>query len=125
MKLPHLVLAGFLVVLAAPTSRADDPPKTDDAKKGGRFALLVGVKQYDPTELRNLQFAEDDVTTLSKGDEKASDGVWSTNTFGAVRPDNVAPGKYQVRIIAHDKTTFRGFEKAAAVVVDVDGVEIK
>lgn len=61
----------------------------------------------------------------TNGDEKAGDDIWSTKTFGRVAADPAIPGKYLVRIIAHDKTTFRGFEKASAVIVDVDGVELK
>ncbi len=57
------------------------------------------------------------------GDEKAEDGIWSTNLL---QPNGYAtPGKYSLRLTAHDKTTFRGWEKASAVIVDVDGVEIK
>lgn len=58
------------------------------------------------------------------GDEKADDGIWSTALF---QPSsyNAIPGKYSLRLTAHDKTTFRGWEKAAAVIVDVDGLEIK
>ena len=32
------------------------------AEKGGRYALLVGVRQYDLTELTPLEFTENDVT---------------------------------------------------------------
>ncbi len=57
------------------------------------------------------------------GDEKADDGIWSTNLF---QPGGYAtPGKYALRLTAHEKTTFRGWEKASAVIVDVDGFQIK
>lgn len=59
------------------------------------------------------------------GDEKAGDGIWTSaqlqpNVYFATQP-----GKYALRITAHDKTTLRGWEKANAVIVDVDGLEIK
>lgn len=57
------------------------------------------------------------------GDEKAGDGIWSSNML---QPNGYSqPGKYALRLIAHDKTTFRGWEKASAVLVDVDDFEIK
>lgn len=57
------------------------------------------------------------------GDEKAGDGIWSSNLL---QPSGYSqPGKYALRLTAHDKTTFRGWEKASAVIVDVDDFEIK
>ena len=47
-------------------SAQENEEKKADPPKGGKFALLVGVKQYDPTELNNLRYAEDDVTELAK-----------------------------------------------------------
>src|SRR4051812_4893671 len=33
---------------------------------GEKYALLVGVRQYDPNELRSLPYAEPDVTELAQ-----------------------------------------------------------
>lgn len=52
IRLPTTLLVLF--VLAAAASNAAE-----------RYAFLVGVKQYDPTQLNDLQFTEDDVTELS------------------------------------------------------------
>ena len=55
-----------LAVLSLSALQAEDKPDADPPPQGGKFALLVGVKQYNPTELKNLKYAEDDVTTLAK-----------------------------------------------------------
>jgi hypothetical protein len=59
------------------------------------------------------------------GDAQAGDGVWSTANFGKPYPQTMEPKHYLLRIVAHEKTTFRGFEKARAVVLDVDGFDVK
>src|SRR5262245_50891093 len=52
---------GLLLTAAA---RADQSPKPL-AAKGERYALLVGVRQYDRNELRNLKYSEPDVVELA------------------------------------------------------------
>src|SRR2546423_775876 len=37
----------------------------DDAPKGGQYALLVGVKNYDGDQLRSLKYTENDVNDLA------------------------------------------------------------
>ena len=37
----------------------------DDAPAGRKYALLVGVKNYDKDQLRSLRFTEDDVNGLA------------------------------------------------------------
>lgn len=59
------------------------------------------------------------------GDAQAGDGIWSTASFGRPNAYYLDPRKFVLRITAHEKTTFRGFEKARAVIVDIDGFEIK
>jgi hypothetical protein len=59
------------------------------------------------------------------GDAAAGDGIWSTANFGKPNLFYADPGKHLLRIVAHEKTTFRGFEKASAVIVDLEGVEVK
>ena len=57
--------AGLIVVLVALAtgSGSGQEPK---AARGGRYALLVGVRQYRPNTLRNLEFTEADVTRLAE-----------------------------------------------------------
>jgi hypothetical protein len=59
------------------------------------------------------------------GDAKAADGVWSTNRAGFPHVDSLSPGRFQLRVVAHEKSTFRNFEKVNAVIVDVEGIEVK
>jgi uncharacterized caspase-like protein len=51
--------AAPLALLFVATSAPADPPK------GERYALLVGVREYDKSELRPLKYTEDDVTALA------------------------------------------------------------
>ncbi len=46
---------------------ATTPPAAggDKAPAGQKYALLVGVKTYIPTELKNLNYTENDVTELA------------------------------------------------------------
>ncbi|MFM9961898.1 MAG: hypothetical protein ACKV2Q_11820 [Planctomycetaceae bacterium] len=48
--------------------------------EGKKYALLVGVAKYDPSQLNRLQFAEDDATEMGKVLEKLGfegrPGVW-------------------------------------------------
>ena len=46
--------------------------------KGEKYALLVGVKSYDPAELRSLQFTENDVRDLGE-----------VLKLGGYRPENI------------------------------------
>src|SRR5580700_888 len=59
-----LVFLGFCLGTAAVLpllSRADD-----DAPAGHKYALLVGVKNYDKDQLRSLRFTEADVNGLAE-----------------------------------------------------------
>ncbi len=73
-----LVLAG-LVPVAVGLEQA--------ASQGGRYALLVGVRKYDPNELHALAFAEPDVVDLAgalmAGGYTAGNVVLMTQTVGA------------------------------------------
>jgi hypothetical protein len=62
---------------------------------------------------------------LVHGDAKAADGTWSTNRAGFPHVDSLSPGRFQMRVVAHEKSTFRNFEKVNAVIVDVEGIEVK
>ena len=73
--LPALALAAVLPLL----SRGDGPPP------GDKYALLVGVRNYDKNELRNLPYTEADVTALAEVLKRAgySRVVLMTQTHGA------------------------------------------
>ena len=56
-------LMGMLVcILIGPAVTAYAQAPTPQA--GEKYALLVGVRQYDPNELRSLPYAEPDVEEL-------------------------------------------------------------
>src|SRR5262245_51868613 len=57
-------LRAILVVLAGLAAAA--PAAGPTSRLGEKYALLVGVRQYNPNELRNLPFAERDVETLAQ-----------------------------------------------------------
>ena len=59
--------AGAAFAALAPGRDKDDPPA------GGKYALLVGVANYDKNELRSLKYAEDDAADLS---QILRDGGW-------------------------------------------------
>jgi WD40 repeat protein len=64
-----LCTALLALALAPGLSLAEPPAKTKAAQgraKGEKFAFLVGVRQYLATELKSLQYAEQDVRDLSK-----------------------------------------------------------
>ncbi len=70
-KLPLLLaLAGLVVGLTG--ALAQEPRSAD------KYALLVGVTTYRPSELRNLKFSENDVTALAE-----------TLKAGGYRPENI------------------------------------
>src|SRR3954462_305741 len=59
-------LVGFVIVMAL---IALAPPAYSQApipQAGRKFALLVGVRQYDPNELRSLPYSEPDVVELGQ-----------------------------------------------------------
>jgi tetratricopeptide (TPR) repeat protein len=60
---------GVAVLLAggpASAQKAKGKAKARPAPAGQRYALLVGVKQYDKAELRGLDYTENDVTALAE-----------------------------------------------------------
>ena len=61
---PLLALALAAALLFIGDVRADGPA-------GERYALLIAVRQYDKNELRDLPYAEDDVTALAEVLRKA------------------------------------------------------
>ena len=80
-----LVFTAFGLALAAALpllSRGDGPPR------GDKYALLIGVRHYDPNELRDLPYAEADMTGLADVLKKAgyTRVVLLTQTAGADTP---------------------------------------
>jgi|GEM_PF-2361988 hypothetical protein len=78
----ELVFVAFCLTLAAALpllSRGDGPPL------GDKYALLVGVRRYDKTELRDLPYAEADMQALADVLKKAGYKrvVLMTQTNGA------------------------------------------
>ena len=78
---PALLLAALTVVpaLAQPGTR-----------RGEKYALLVGVKAYDPNELHDLAYSEADVTglatVLKAGGYEPANVVLMTQALGATKP---------------------------------------
>jgi tetratricopeptide (TPR) repeat protein len=56
---------GFALILAAGAALFGPTPAAP-AAPGEKYALLIGVSQYDPTELTSLPYAEADVTELAR-----------------------------------------------------------
>jgi formylglycine-generating enzyme required for sulfatase activity len=79
------VLTASLIVLAAQGAANSRGQQLPDG--GERYALLVGVRKYDPNELRDLPYSEADVTELAgvlKGAGYKPDNiVLMTQTVGA------------------------------------------
>lgn len=60
-RLPGLLLAIAGVLTAGPAHSQAPKPQT-----GQKYALLVGVRQYNPNELRELPYSEPDVVELAR-----------------------------------------------------------
>src|SRR5262245_62848621 len=58
MSKSHLFVLVYLALAATAPAQADSP-------EGKKYALLVGVKDYDHYKLAPVQFTEDDVTELA------------------------------------------------------------
>ena len=82
MKVSSLFCA-LLATLHAASALAQPPA----AAQGKKFALLVGVRQYDQNELRSLPYSEADVTELGRvlkeADYQPDNVVLLTQTLGA------------------------------------------
>jgi uncharacterized caspase-like protein len=76
------VVLGGLAVVPALAQRG--------ARQGEKYALLVGVRRYDPNELRSLPYSEADVTELAQvleaGGYQAGNVVLMTQAAGAEDP---------------------------------------
>ena len=77
--LTMLLVAVGMLPAAAPAQRG--------VRRGEKYALLVGVRRYDPNELRSLPYAEADVVALAEvlkaEGYKAGNVVLMTQTAGA------------------------------------------
>jgi uncharacterized caspase-like protein len=78
------LFAALVVVILSPPSPAQQ------AQSGEKYALVVGVRSYDPDELRDVQYAESDADGLAKvlrrGGYKADNVVLMTQSAGASNP---------------------------------------
>jgi len=54
------------LVLGASLGARDARSQGPARQPGEKYALLVGVRQYDKNELRNLPYSEPDVTELTR-----------------------------------------------------------
>src|SRR5262249_51527301 len=74
-------LAGLVACGVVESGRGQGP------KAGEKYALLVGVRKYDPNELRDLPYSEADVTELAgvlkAAGYKPDNVVLMTQTAGA------------------------------------------
>src|SRR4051794_32665498 len=63
-----LCLAVLLAAAPAGAQKAKNRPKNKPgaASAGQRYALLVGVRQYDRSQLTSLNFTENDVAALAE-----------------------------------------------------------
>ncbi len=78
------LFAALVVVILSPCSPAQE------AQRGEKYALVVGVRSYDPDELRDVQYAEADADGLARvlrqGGYKADNVLLMTQTEGASNP---------------------------------------
>ena len=62
----HVTVVRSAVLLAVATLACVPAHAQVPGRLGERHALLVGVRQYDPNELRSLPYSEPDVTELAQ-----------------------------------------------------------
>src|SRR4051794_20506424 len=84
MTLRQTLLASAILVGGLPTVVAGQVTRPGSLQ-GGKYALLVGVREYDPNELRELPYAEPDVEELAQvfRDDGYRRVVLMTQTAGA------------------------------------------
>ena len=65
-------------------------PAQHETRQGEKYALLVGVRAYDPNELHDLMYSEADVTGLARvlkaGGYESGNVVLMTQSLGATKP---------------------------------------
>lgn len=61
----------ILLVAVIFSSLAEQASQAQEPAPGRKYALLVGVRNYDKNELRNLPYTEDDIESLAKVFENA------------------------------------------------------
>jgi formylglycine-generating enzyme required for sulfatase activity len=112
---PALVLAALI---AAPALALAQP----GMRRGERYALLVGVRAYDPNELHDLAYSEADVTglaaVLGAGGYEPGNVVLMTQTLGATKPRSLP---LAANIRKELKLLLRDLEPADSVVVAFAG----
>ena len=83
--MPRNLAMGPLAVAAIPSPKGKPTPRTTGT--GEKYALLVGVRNYDKNELQNLKYSEPDISglsaTLLKLGYRRENVVLMTQTRGA------------------------------------------
>jgi uncharacterized caspase-like protein len=89
-----------LVLILSTTAEAPAQTQKPDKIPGEKYALLVGVRKYDPNELRSLPYSESDVVelaeTLMVNGYKPGNVVLMTQTHGA-EDDRFLPRSDHIR----------------------------
>src|SRR5262249_41878577 len=99
-----VLLAGFG---AASPAAAREPQRTT----GEKYALLVGVRQYNKNELRNLPYAENDVEGLAqvllRNGYRKENVVLMTQKVGATTDTDLLPTtaniREQIKLLLQDR----------------------
>src|SRR3954453_21961891 len=83
--IPRIALALLLAALTLAPA-----PAQHGTRLGEQYALLVGVRAYDPNELHDLMYSEADVTGLARvlkaGGYQSGNVVLMTQSLGATKP---------------------------------------
>lgn len=112
----------LLACLAATSARADDSRPTARVVPGEKFAFLVGVRNYDKNELRNLPFPEEDVASLAavlkESGYRKENVVVLTQTRGAERARSLPTAK---NIRREFKALLRDREEGDTILVALSG----
>jgi hypothetical protein len=86
----HLLLLALAMTAAQPVPAQDQP-------RGRKYALLIGVRKYDPRTLRTLEYAENDINELAAVLERSGyqhdDITILTEAIGAGDPPLLPEGK--------------------------------
>ena len=115
--IPRIALALLLAALTVAPASAQH-----GTRRGEKYALLVGVRAYDPNELHDLTYSEADVTGLARvlkaGGYEPGNVVLMTQSLGATKP-RLLPLAANIR--KELRLLLRDLEPADSVVVAFAG----
>src|SRR4051812_24607571 len=106
-------LCGFAVVLGVLV------PAWSDEEKGKKYALLVGVNEYESGKLASLQYAENDVDELAKVLKANSFDVRLLSNSAGKKDKKDAPTAANVRKAL--ETLMTGRRKGETVLIALSG----